>query len=492
MAEKLKVSGASLACSHWQSISWSQAEEQVGRLQMRIAKATREGKHGRASALQWILTHSFYAKVLAVKRVSQNKGSKTPGVDGVIWNSDAKKIAAVNQLKRRGYQPQPLRRVYIPKKNGKQRPLGIPCMIDKGQQALHLLGLEPISETTSDKNAYGFRPKRSAADAIEQCFKTLCRKQSAQWILEGDIKSCFDKIGKTWLLDHTPMDKQVLAKWLNAGYIDKGIFYPTEEGVPQGGICSPTITLLALSGLERAAKAAAPRESEKVNVIIYADDFIITGASQEILENKIKPAIEAFLKERGLELSQEKTKITHIQKGFNFLGFNIRKYNGKLLIKPAKSNVLGFMKNIREIIKKNKATAAGTLINILNPKLRGWGNYYRHVVSKQTFSYIHHKVVMALYQWAIRRHPNKSRHWIVRKYFYMKDASAWVFTGKEQSNDKTIQSVYLTSIAEIPIRRHRKIIADATPYDPAYADYFAQRNKKESRNTWYVLPQTAM
>jgi RNA-directed DNA polymerase len=188
----VKTTGAVSAKLSWDAINWQPIESQVRRLQMRIAKAVREGKYGKAKALQWILTHSFYAKLLAVKRVSQNKGSRTPGIDGVIWNTARKKMDAVKLLKRRGYWPKALRRVYIPKGNGKQRPLSIPCMLDRGQQALHLLGLEPISETIADPNAYGFRPKRSCADAIQQCFLALCRKCSAQWILEGDIKTCFD------------------------------------------------------------------------------------------------------------------------------------------------------------------------------------------------------------------------------------------------------------------------------------------------------------
>lgn len=185
--------GASSTCTNWTTIDWKQVEKHVRRLQVRIAKAIREGKRGRAKALQWLLTHSHHAKLLAIRRVTQNKGCKTPGVDGVLWNSNKKKSDVIKTLNRRGYKPQPLRRIYIPKRNGKKRPLGIPCLIDRAQQALHLLGLEPISETLADRNAYGFRPRRSVADAIEQCFVATSRKHSPQWILEGDIKSCFDK-----------------------------------------------------------------------------------------------------------------------------------------------------------------------------------------------------------------------------------------------------------------------------------------------------------
>ena len=206
----------------WQSINWKAVEKHVLKLQMRIAKAIREGRKSKAKALQWLLTHSKSAKLLAVKRVSQNKGSKTPGIDGIIWNTDARRMAAVYQLSRKGYKAKPLRRIYIPKKNSKLRPLGIPCMIDRAQQALHLLALEPISETLADPNSYGFRPNRCAADATTQCFNCLCKSGSAHWVLEGDIQACFDKIGHQWLIDNIPLDKRMLKQWLGCGFIDKG------------------------------------------------------------------------------------------------------------------------------------------------------------------------------------------------------------------------------------------------------------------------------
>jgi RNA-directed DNA polymerase len=484
--------GASSVSSKWDVIDWQTVEKHVLRLQMRIAKATREGKYGKAKSLQWVLSHSYYAKLFAIKRVSQNKGSKTPGVDGVIWNTNKKKMEAVKSLRRRGYQTKPLRRVYIPKKNGKKRPLGIPCMVDKAQQALYLLGLEPISETIVDKNAYGFRPKRSVADGIEQCFKVLCRKPSAQWILEGDIKACFDKIGHQWLKDNIPMDKTILSKWLTSGYVDKGLFYHTEAGTPQGGVISPTLMLLTLSGLEKLVKQAAPKKIDKVNFISYADDFVITGASKEILEDKIMPVVKAFLKERGLELSEEKTTITHISEGFDFLGFNIRKYKEKLLIKPAKQNVLTFVRNIKTVIKKHPTMAAGKLIKILNPKIRGWGNFYRHSVASQTFGYIDSQIFKSLYRWTKRRHPNKSTTWIVNKYFRTKVLPEWKFRGKCVKAGQKVNQV-LSAMARIPIQRHTKIRGDANPYDPDYANYFQQRRKKKvSRNTWIDMPLTAL
>ena len=240
---------------------------------MRIAKAFREGKRGKAKALQWILTHSLSAKLLVVKRVTGNHGANTPGVDNIIWNTSKKKIEAVRSLSRHSYKTKPLKRIYISKKQeSKLRPLSIPAMQCRAMQALHLLSLEPITEYMADKNAYGFRPKRSTADAIEQCFKALAKRSSAKYILKCDIRSCFDNISHKWLLNNIPMDKKILGKWLTAGYIENKKVIPTTAGTSQGSIISPTLLTITLSGLEQVIKSATKPRS-KVNVCEYADDL---------------------------------------------------------------------------------------------------------------------------------------------------------------------------------------------------------------------------
>lgn len=244
------VDAASTRTWDWNSIDWFKCHEVVRRLQVRIAKATREGDRRRVRALQWLLDHSFSAKALAVKRVTENQGKRTPGVDKVTWSTPEAKAEGIRNLTRRGYQPQPLRRVLIPKANGKTRPLGIPTMKDRAMQALHLQSLLPVAETTADTNSYGFRPERSTHDAIEQLFIDLVKKTSAQWILEGDIKGCFDHISHKWMLDNISTDTKMLEKWLKAGFIDKGKLFPTDEGTPQGGIISPTLANLALDGIQ--------------------------------------------------------------------------------------------------------------------------------------------------------------------------------------------------------------------------------------------------
>jgi RNA-directed DNA polymerase len=479
--------GASSLPSNWDAIDWRTIKKDVLRLQMRIAKATREGRWGKAKALQWLLTHSSSAKLLAVRRVTRNSGRHTAGVDGVVWKTSGQKFRAARSLQRRGYRPLALRRIYIPKKNGKLRPLGIPAMSDRAMQALYLLALEPVAETLADPNAYGFRPKRSTADAIAQCFNVLARKQSAQWILEGDIKACFDQISHSWLNDHIPMDKPILGKWLAAGYMEEGVVYPTEAGTPQGGIASPVLANMTLDGLEQVAQQAAPRH-HKINVVKYADDFIITSASKEVLEMKVKPAVVAFLKERGLELSQEKTRITHIDDGFDFLGFSVRKYAGKLLITPAKDAVKRFLDELRRSIKANATTKTEELIRQLNRKIRGWTNYYCHVVAKEAFAYVDNRVFRALIAWINRRHPDKSAGWKRKRYFRCEGRRNWVFSAKIRDRGGPGATTYLDLFRAVgvPITRHTKLQADAHPYDPAYTDYFTRRKQSQrvSRLTW--------
>lgn len=472
-AEKPTI-GASPPEGQWDAFGWQAIVRQVLRLQRRIAKATREGRWGKVKSLQWLLTHSFAAKLLAVRRVTQNAGRKTPGVDGIVWKTAAQKLKAARSLQRRSYRTLPLRRVYIPKKNGKLRPLGIPAMSCRAMQALHLQALEPIAETLADPNSYGFRLKRSTADAIGQCFHVLCRKHSAEWILEGDIKACFDRLNHTWLQDHIPMDKLILGKWLAAGYMEEGIVYPTEAGSPQGGIASPALANMALDGLEAVARKAAPH-NQKINVIRYADDFVITAASKEALERRVKPAVVDFLRERGLELSQEKTRITHIEDGFDFLGFNVRKYAGKMLIKPSKAAVKRFLDDIRKLIKASATDKTSQLIQQLNLKLSGWANYYRHVVAKRTFAYVDTQVFLALSTWIKRRHPHKSALWRKNRYFRHVRLRQWVFFARIRDVVGRITCLELFSAASLPIVRHVKVRALATPYDPAYADYFADR-----------------
>src|SRR5438128_2817130 len=279
------------------------------------------------------------------------------------------------------------------------------------------------------------------------------------------------------------MEKVILKKWLKAGYIDKGILYPTKEGTPQGGIISPVIANMTLDGLERRLREAFPLESRregrrycpKVNLIRFADDFVITGSSKEQLENEVKPLVEQFMRERGLHLSSEKTVITHIEEGFDFLGQNIRKYKmgkqHKLLIKPSKKNVHTFLEKIRNTVKANKALSAGKLIVKLNPIIRGWALYHQHIVSKETFRAVDDAIYRVVSHWMKRRHPRKADAWMAKKYFTAIGGNQWVFYGTTEE-----QTYYLTDAAHVPIKRHIKIRGEANPYDPQWESYYEERD----------------
>jgi RNA-directed DNA polymerase len=464
----------------WISIDWYQAQRLVRRLQARIVQAAQAGRWGKVRALQHLLTHSYSAKVLAVRRVTENPGKHTPGVDGVTWTTPEQKQQAVHTLRQRGYHPQPLRRIYIPKSPGKVRPLSIATLRDRAMQTVYLQALDPVAEVLADPNSYGFRVERSPADALAQAFIVLGGRQSAEWVLEGDIQSCFDRISHDWMLTHIPMDKVMLQKWLKAGYQERGVLYPTEEGAAQGGPLSPVLANLTLNGLERMLQQRFSRGSRtkpdpKVNAIRFADDFIVTGRSKDLLENEVKPLIEAFLQERGLVLSPQKTCITHIEEGFDFLGQQIRKFKGKPRTMPSRKSVKTLLTKVREIVKTHKHVSAGQLIALLNPLLRGWALYHRHAASKRTFNEVDAALFTILWRWAKRRHPTKNRTWVRKKYFHTRGGDRWVFAGELPGAKGQVQKSWLYAVAALPIRRHTKVRAQANPYDPAWEVYFEER-----------------
>jgi RNA-directed DNA polymerase len=440
---------------------------------MRIAQATQAGQHRKAQALQWVLTHSRSAILLAVHRVTTNRGAKTPGVDNVIWRTDRQKLQAAFNLKRHGYRPRPLRRHYIPKPNGKLRPLSIPTLHDRAMQALYALALAPIAETLADQNSYGFREGRRCADALEQCFTVLARKTSAPWVLEGDIRACFDEISHEWLLQHVPMDKRMLRAWLQAGYWEKDQLFPTTAGTPQGGLISPLLANFALDGMEQAVRAGT-KASDKVHFGRYADDFVVTGATRELLEQKVKPALTAFLHPRGLELSEQKTVLSHLTKGFDFLGHTLRKYEDKLLITPAKGKIQIVREKIRRLMQAALGLTQEALLRQLNPLLRGWANYYRNGAAKAIFGKLDHYVWRKLWRWITRRHPKKSQAWRKGKYFSAAGDKG-LFSVRVHSQNGQSRLLTLYRMTSTTIERHIKVRGTANPYDPRYAQYFAQR-----------------
>src|SRR3989339_496461 len=466
----------------WNLIPWHKVYKIVRSLQRRIAKAISEGYRNKARALQWIMTHSFSAKLLAVKRVTENKGKNTPGVDGVLWKTSKDKLKATKSLGRHGYTVKPLRRVYIKKKNGKERPLGIPTMKDRAMQALFLSALDPVSESTADYSSYGFRRKRSCHDAIERCYIHLARKDSATSILEGDITGCFDNINHDWITDNILIDKRVVTKWLKAGFIDKNKLFPTKAGTPQGGIISPTLANMVLDALEAAIYKCVNtrirqydgcrRNHHKIHFVRYADDFIVTGSGKDILMNVVKPVIADFLSARGLTLSETKTKITDVYTGFDFLGQNIRKFsNGKLLIRPSKENFKAVLSKIKYIIIKHRGAPTVDLIRRLNSVITGWANYHKRIVATEYFCDLDRFIWFFLWKWAKRRHAKKGHYWIAGNYFKTIGRRKWNFFGTFDNG----KEILLKHASDTHIKRHVLINGKANPYSTIWDKYYRRR-----------------
>ena len=309
------------------------------------------------------------------------------------------------------------------------------------------------------------------------------RKNSPQWVLEADIASCFDEISHSWILENIPVDKRMLTQWLGAGFLDKGELYPTVRGTPQGGIISPIIMNMTLDGLEYCARRAVPwcfpgtNKRCGVTVIRYADDFIVAAKTREHLE-QIQAALEIFLMQRGLSLSKEKTHITHITQGFDFLGQNVRKHkNGKVLIKPTHRSVQGLQAEARRILKAQCVMDNYSMIRRLNQLIRGWCNYHRHAVSSRIFSKFDSWLHFEIRRWLHRRHPNKGRRWIKKKYFRSHRTIRWSFFAAKKLPDGRKQYRDLFKAGWTHIVRHTKIRRGANPYEPAWREYFINRKR---------------
>jgi RNA-directed DNA polymerase len=464
----------------WNNIDWKKVEKHVNRLQARITKAVKECKWYLVKKLQYLVTHSYYAKMLAIRNPTQNTGKRTAGVDGETWSSPEAKMKAALSLTDKKYVAKPLKRVYIEKHgSNKKRPLGIPTMYDRAMQSLYALALEPIAEATGDRTSFGFRKFRSTHDACEQVFFCLCRENSPEWVLEGDIKGCFDNISHQWLIDNIPIDKSILKQFLKAGYVFDRQLFSTEAGTPQGGIISPILANITLDGIEKlladkyhkktkSGKQNSHRAANyKVNFSRYADDFIVTAKTEEIAK-EAKELIKDFLMDRGLELSDEKTLITHIDTGFDFLGWNFRKYKGKLLVKPSKKSIEKVTEKISDIIKTGKAWKQEHLIDALNPVIIGWTNYHQSAVSSETFHKMDYRIWNMLWHWAKRRHPEKSKHWIARKYWHRVGKRNWVFSDEKKT---------LRFLSDTKIIRHSRLKLDMNPYIDK--EYFVLRKLKQ-------------
>ncbi|NEP03313.1 MAG: group II intron reverse transcriptase/maturase [Symploca sp. SIO2E9] len=477
--------GAKEPLKTWESIEWKRGNKRIKNLRQRIYRATQNRQWNKVRSLMKLMIRSYSNLILSVRRVTQeNEGRGTAGIDGQTATTPAERVKLVKEMKDYTlWKAQPAKRVYIPKANGKQRPLGIPTLKNRIAQAIVKNALEPSWEARMEGSSYGFRPGRSCHDAIEHSWVRLNKQGNDRWVLDADIKGAFDNISHEVILK-TIGDipgRELIKQWLKAGYVESEIFHETQSGTPQGGIISPLLANIALDGIEkflsqfkkRQGKNKSPR-APKYGFVRYADDFIITAETKEDIE-EIIPSVKELLKTRGLELNEDKTNSVHVEQGFNFLGFNVRHFQGSCIIKPQKEKVKLFLREIREWLKSNKHASPEAVIQYLNPRIRGWGNYYKHGVSSKVFSYVDHQIFQAIWKWSLSRHPNKGKKWVAGKYFITVNDRKWNFHATVEDRKGKRKNLILTKLGDLLITRHVKIKGKASPDDPNLTEYWEKR-----------------
>jgi len=473
----------------WNAVDWRQAGRYVRNLRQRIFRASEEGNHRKVRSLQKLMLRSRANALLAVRRVTQvNKGKYTPGVDKVVVKTPKARGVLVDRIvTHQAWRARPARRVYIPKANGKRRPLGIPAIRDRAMQAIVLNALEPEWEARFEATSYGFRPGRGCHDAIERIFGIARGGGTKRWVLDADIKGAFDDIGHAPLLDAIGWfpARELIRQWLKAGYMEDGSWHATESGTPQGGVISPLLANIALHGMEDALDSKTGRDGRTAGsraLVRYADDFVVFGGS-EASARQAKDDLSRWLAPRGLELSEEKTRIVHLRDGFDFLGFNVRLYPSpqtsragwKLLIKPSRNAVKKIRAKLKERWLALSGANAAAVIATLNPMIRGWANYYRTGVSGETYGSMDRWMFQRCVRYAKRSHPDKPWSWLRRRYWGRlrpNAADRWVFT------DPANPEAYLRKFAWTKIKRHVLVRGHASPDDATLRAYWDDRRER--------------
>jgi RNA-directed DNA polymerase len=477
----------------WQDIPWTKVHRHVFRLQKRIYRATQDGRVRTARKLQKLLMKSWYARLLAVRRITQdNPGKRTAGIDGVKSLTPEKRLALAHAIHLDG-KATPLRRTWIPKRGSarEKRPLGIPTQHNRAQQTLVRQALEPEWDAKLSPQTYGFRPGRSCWDAIQAIFNGI--KFRPQFALKVDIAKCFDRICHEALLAKTQTTlviRRQLKAWLKAGIMEDHQLLPTEAGTPQGGSISPLLALIALHGMDEAITRVYPR----AHVIAYADDCVVLHEDRQVLEH-CQQLLMTWLAEIGLTLNEAKSRISHTLEGdhpgLDFLGFHVRQYRVgkhhsgtgpgghrlgyKTLIKPAKANIEAHLAEIGQIIRRSKALPQREVINQLNPKIRGWANYYRIGVSQVAYARLDHLTWVKLRSWAHRRHSTKTIGWAIDRYWH-RIGTRRAFATPPTSRD----TVHLYTHSEVAITRHVKVQGNRSPYDGDWVYWSTRQGRHPS------------
>ena len=488
-ADGVMVNGPEDEALDWHAIDWRAVGDDVRRLRQRIFTASQAGDLKRVRNLQKLMLRSRANTLSSVRRVTEvNAGRKTAGIDGtVVLVPEARaELAEWIQHESGSWTARPVKRVFIPKGNGKQRPLGIPVIVDRVLQARVVNALEPEWEARFEPKSYGFRPGRGCQDAIAAIYLTLKgANPQRRWVLDADLTAAFDRIDHDHLLAQLGRfpARELIEQWLTAGVMDRGRFAPTEEGVPQGGVISPLLLNVALHGLEMAAgvryRKLGTHAAESVEgcptLVRYADDLVALCHSEDEAE-QVKAKLVAWLAPRGLAFNEDKTRIVHVDRGFDFLGFNIRRYDGKLLIKPSPAALRRIRERLRTEMRALRGANASAVLHTINPIVRGWSAYYRTVVSSKAFNALDDYMWKLTYKWAKHGHQNKPRRWIVQRYFGKFNQSRqdrWVFGDRDSG-------AYLPKFSWTKIVRHQMVTGTSSPDDPALTDYWTKRRRKRS------------